>query len=510
MAMMMTGRVLLVCAFCVLWCGAVFGVAADDAGDGDGSACENLIAGRRSQLRRECAEEVGRRTGGRTNVSAVEECVRQGMDGVRAVLDGRRRWRRQQFAVAAADGGSDEVDINSGSSSQDQSGAAAGSRAELQVKSPVLPVPGQADTKAGGENLPNPAESLETTKGKSGGTSKEKEKEEKTTVETKGPKSTNGDSKQVVNAAIGNSNGDPEKKNGVTLQIKEEVVMPEKGQEVEKELEENKQDEPDDTGEDDEDTEDSADGPVHKEGEGQKKGDAGSNKKGKEMNGGGGADGTSPDAPVVPQPPPPVEVTDLKSIEKMNDDETGERGDAGRTQTQEAEGSPQVEKLAAELITEEDAVETETGIPGKKTQPEDVGKEQTTVGAKSHPETPAAESEAHNREVVPKEEEDSGEATTNENFDGRQTAVKDDAHNEAEKTRQKNETDVDRAKETQEEAKKKEETTEKKNVAAKGLNLNATAATGDSDGSTAVSHAASPLLLLLLVACAAAAAVVAV
>ncbi|PBJ71288.1 mucin-associated surface protein [Trypanosoma cruzi cruzi] len=505
MAMMMTGRVLLVCALCVLWCGAVFGVAADDAGDGDGSAGENLIAGRRSQLRRECAEEVGRRTGGRANASAVEECVRRGMDGVRAVVDGRRRWGPQQFAVAAAADG-DVSDPES--SSQDQSGAAAGSRAELQVQSPVLPVPGQADTKAGGKNLPNPAESLETTKGKSGGASKEKEKEEKTTVETKGPKSTNGDSKQVVNAAIGNSNGDPEKKNGVTLQIKEEVVMPEKGQEVEKELEGNKQDEPDDTGEDDEDTEDSADGPVHKEGEGQKKGDAGSNKKGKEMNGGGGADGTSPDAPVVPQPPPPVEVTDLKSIEKMNDDETGERGDAGRTQTQEAEGSPQVEKLAAELSTEEDAVETETGIPGKKMQPEDAGKEQTTVGAKSHPETPAAESEAHNREVVPKEEEDSGEATTNENFDGRQTAVRDDAHNEAEKTRQKNETDVDRAKETQEEAKKKEETTEKKTVAAKGLNLNATAATGDSDGSTAVSHATSPLLPLVAVACAAAAAAV--
>ncbi|EKG06654.1 mucin-associated surface protein (MASP), putative, partial [Trypanosoma cruzi] len=80
MAMMMTGRVLLVCALCVLLCVAVFGVAADDAGDGDGSACENLIAGRRSQLRRECAEEVGRRTGGRANASAVEECVRRGMD----------------------------------------------------------------------------------------------------------------------------------------------------------------------------------------------------------------------------------------------------------------------------------------------------------------------------------------------------------------------------------------------------------------------------------------------
>ncbi|EKF27819.1 mucin-associated surface protein (MASP), putative, partial [Trypanosoma cruzi marinkellei] len=35
-AMMMTGRVLLVCALCVLWCGAVFGHAMDDYCDGGG------------------------------------------------------------------------------------------------------------------------------------------------------------------------------------------------------------------------------------------------------------------------------------------------------------------------------------------------------------------------------------------------------------------------------------------------------------------------------------------
>ncbi|EKG00241.1 mucin-associated surface protein (MASP), putative [Trypanosoma cruzi] len=38
---------------------------------------------------------------------------------------------------------------------------------------------------------------------------------------------------------------------------------------------------------------------------------------------------------------------------------------------------------------------------------------------------------------------------------------------------------------------------------------NHTVTTGDSDGSTAVSHTTSPILLLLVVACAAAAAVVA-
>ncbi|PWV02225.1 Mucin-associated surface protein (MASP) [Trypanosoma cruzi] len=125
-AMMMTGRVLLVCALCVLWC--VFsGIAADGAGGvPDGSAVEYSIAGRRSQLRRGCAEEVSRRTGG-ANASAVEECVREAMDGVRAVVDGRRRWRLQQFAVAAAaDGDSDDKsgegsnDTLKGLSSSDQ------------------------------------------------------------------------------------------------------------------------------------------------------------------------------------------------------------------------------------------------------------------------------------------------------------------------------------------------------------------------------------------------------
>ncbi|KAF5220112.1 Mucin-associated surface protein (MASP) subgroup S123 [Trypanosoma cruzi] len=520
MAMVMTGRVLVVCALCVLWC-VLSGIAADGAGGADGSAVEYLIAGRRAQLRRECAEEVSRRTGGGANASAVKECVRRGMDGVRGVVDGRSRWRRQQFAVAAAADGdvdSGEADRNSGSSPEDQSGSGAGSRAESQVKSPVLPEPGQADTKPGGENLPKPAGSLEKTKGKSGGTSKEKDEEERPTVEKKGTNSTNGEN-QVDNAAIGNSNGDREENNGVTLQVQEEIVKPEEEQkELQKELEEKKKqkaeekkrDEPDDPGEDDEDTEDSADGPDHKEGEGQKERDAGSSKKGNEVNGAGDTDGTSPDAPVVLQPASPVEVTDPQSIEKTNDDDTGGKGDAGRTQTQEATGPSQAGNLTAELSTEEDAAETETGTPGKKTQPEDAGKEQTTVGEKSNPETPAAETEAHNREEVPKEKEDSGKATTNENFDGRQTAVKDNAHNEAENTRQENENEVDKAAETQEEAKEKEETTEKKTVAAKDPNLNSTAATDDSDGSTAGSHTTSPLLLLLVVvACAAAAAVVA-
>ncbi|EKF29605.1 mucin-associated surface protein (MASP), putative [Trypanosoma cruzi marinkellei] len=94
MAMMMTGRVLLVFALCVLWCGA---------GGADGSAGEYFVSESRAQLlRRKCAEEFSRRAEGGANASAVEECVRHGMDGVRAVVDGRSRWRRQHSAVAAA------------------------------------------------------------------------------------------------------------------------------------------------------------------------------------------------------------------------------------------------------------------------------------------------------------------------------------------------------------------------------------------------------------------------
>ncbi|PBJ69262.1 mucin-associated surface protein [Trypanosoma cruzi cruzi] len=100
MATMMTDRVLLVCALCVLWC-AIAGIAAGCAGAANVSAGEYLALRFITQMRRECEEEVSRRTEGRANASAVEECVREGMDGLRAVVDGRRRWRRQRYALVA-------------------------------------------------------------------------------------------------------------------------------------------------------------------------------------------------------------------------------------------------------------------------------------------------------------------------------------------------------------------------------------------------------------------------
>ncbi|RNC31921.1 mucin-associated surface protein (MASP) [Trypanosoma cruzi] len=99
---MMTGRVLLVCALCVLWCG-IDGVAeTEEPGIGVVPGVdEYLVVEWRSQLRRECAEEVSRRTGGRANVSTVVECLREGMEGLRAVVDGHRRWRRRRCALVA-------------------------------------------------------------------------------------------------------------------------------------------------------------------------------------------------------------------------------------------------------------------------------------------------------------------------------------------------------------------------------------------------------------------------
>ncbi|KAF8292125.1 Mucin-associated surface protein (MASP), subgroup S121 [Trypanosoma cruzi] len=107
MAMMMTGRVLLVCVLCALWCG-IDGVAETEEPEIGivPGVDEYLIVEWRSQLRRECAEDVSRRAGGRANASTVEECVLEGMEGLRAVVDGRRRWRHQRYAtaVAAAEG----------------------------------------------------------------------------------------------------------------------------------------------------------------------------------------------------------------------------------------------------------------------------------------------------------------------------------------------------------------------------------------------------------------------
>ncbi|EAN99287.1 Mucin-associated surface protein (MASP) [Trypanosoma cruzi] len=161
MTMMMTGRVLLVCALCVLWCGVcgLPGIAADGVGGGDGSAGEDLLLQWRAWLRRECAEQVSRRTGGGANVSAVEECVRQGMESLHAVTDGRSRWRRQRIAAAAAaDGAGNEKFIAGAISQEGRSGKDNVLSSVKQLESPANSGKETAGRSETGATLQNIAE----------------------------------------------------------------------------------------------------------------------------------------------------------------------------------------------------------------------------------------------------------------------------------------------------------------------------------------------------------------
>ncbi|PBJ68574.1 mucin-associated surface protein [Trypanosoma cruzi cruzi] len=153
MAMMMTGRVLLVCALCVLWCG-IDGVAvAEEPGGVVPGVDEYLFVEWRARLRRECAEEFSRRTGGRANVSAVEECVREGMESLRAVVDGRRRWRHQRFAAAAAAVAAEEGDATP--ENDDQARNNEELPPEKKDETPVASGQGLADATTVKERTPN-------------------------------------------------------------------------------------------------------------------------------------------------------------------------------------------------------------------------------------------------------------------------------------------------------------------------------------------------------------------
>ncbi|KAF5218676.1 Mucin-associated surface protein (MASP) subgroup S124 [Trypanosoma cruzi] len=157
MAMMMTGRVLLVCALCVLWCG-IDGVAETEEPEIGivPGVDEYLVVEWRSQLRRECAEEVSRRTGGRANASTVEECLREGMEGLRAVVDGRRRWRHQRYAAAAAAVAAEEGDATP--ENDDQARNNEDLLPEKKDETPVTSGQGLADATTVKERTPhNPA-----------------------------------------------------------------------------------------------------------------------------------------------------------------------------------------------------------------------------------------------------------------------------------------------------------------------------------------------------------------
>ncbi|ESS55680.1 mucin-associated surface protein (MASP) [Trypanosoma cruzi Dm28c] len=469
MAMMMTGRVLLVCALCVLWCG-LSGVAADGAGVvSDGSADEDLLLQWRAWLRRECAEEVGRRTEGRENASAVEECLRQGMDGVRAVVDGRRRWRRQRIAVAAADG-SFENDSTPESSLQDQIGSGAGLMGGQRLEPSLRSDTGISDkATAEEETLTRPPEAPELVKNRT---------------------------EEILNDQ-------------------------EKEKEKKKSAEEGNEDEVNDNGEDDNaSTESSGDDYDDEEEEADL--EAGTNQK--EGRDGGDVDGdNSLDDHAIVQLAAPVDVERQERSLTLNNGGAGGKGGAGETRVPEGAGSQGAEKESAKLTHETGADLMETEDLKEGADQTDAGKQQAIDEAKSNEVAPPATREEMKKEA-PKEAK---KATANEDVIRKETTEK--GKNGAERGKgessdkagkEEKENDERRVEKANNEPQDGSETANTDVVLTVGeaapqtakpvtvAQLNDTKTTGDSDGSTAVSHTTSPLLLLLVVACAAAAAAV--
>ncbi|EAN98151.1 Mucin-associated surface protein (MASP) [Trypanosoma cruzi] len=85
MAMMMTGSVLLVCALCVLWCGAGGGFAKEAEASANGVASKTTPADRiilnwHVLMKEECATENTKN--GTVNVPAMKRCIQVAMKGI--------------------------------------------------------------------------------------------------------------------------------------------------------------------------------------------------------------------------------------------------------------------------------------------------------------------------------------------------------------------------------------------------------------------------------------------
>ncbi|EKF32255.1 mucin-associated surface protein (MASP), putative [Trypanosoma cruzi marinkellei] len=469
MAMMMTGRVLLVCALCVLWCviATVVAMPAADVAEGDGSADEYLTSQRHAQLRRDCVENVGRRTGGRVNASAVEECVREGMDGVRAVADGRSRWGRHQFAVAAADGPSKD-DSTPESSPQDQTGSGAGLTGGQQLKPSLNSDPGISDkATAEKETLTRPPEAPELVNNRTEEILKDQREEKK-------------------------YNENP--------------------------MEEENEDESNDNREDDNSITKSSEDDEEDEEEVL---EAGSNNKEERVGVNVDSDEFLKDHAVV-QLAVPVDVARQERSLTLNNAGTGGKGGAGETTVLEGE-----ENKSAKLThkTGADLMQTETLKEGKDQT--GAGNQQAIDGAQSNEAAPPATKEEMTKEA-PKQAK---KATAHNNVNRKETTEKGKNGAEGEKeeysdkagkeeknmeekkveeaNKEKGETGRETAAKGEEAATttkttaKLKESVEEKMAAVKSHKMNDTTTTGDSDSSSAVSHTTSPLLLLVVAAAAA-------
>ncbi|RNC50955.1 mucin-associated surface protein (MASP) [Trypanosoma cruzi] len=351
MAMMMTGRVLLVCALYVLWCG-VFGIAADDAGGADGSAVEYLLSRWRAQLRRGCAVEVSRRTGGGANASAVEECVGRGMDGVRAVVDGRSRWAHQRSVIVATSAGDNSDDYKvPGSLPEGQSGSVA----QLPVQQPLKPapssVPGSTDNATEKNKPTNPAQPLAT----------------------------------------------GENINGELIEVKrdDEVKKEESEEEEGEEVEETDDEEDDNAGSGTSDG--SQEQGKQKAGTGQGASGGTGKENGNVVAGSKLAEGAAASPPVVS-----VDVENPKSVELTRDDVGGKRQTHEKT-VQEPPAVKLRENVPAELISTEDAAEGEKQKAEEKAEEAETNEEQKTTAKKLREETPTAPEKKTKEEQKDKE-----------------------------------------------------------------------------------------------------------
>ncbi|EAN88753.1 Mucin-associated surface protein (MASP) [Trypanosoma cruzi] len=375
MAMMMTGRVLLVCALCVLWCG-VFGIVAYGAcgGDADGSAVEYSLLRWRAQLRSECAEEVSRRTGDGANASAVEECVRQGTDGVRAVVDGRGHWRPQQFVVVAAEN-AEELEHNHESSPQTLTGSVAQLPDQQPLESSPNSVPGSAVITTG---------------------------EGKPTSSAQPP-------------------GTPDKgSEGLIKKESDDEGTKEKSEEEEdEEVEETDEEEDDNAGSGTSDG--SQEQGKQKAGTGQRASGGTGKENGNVVAGNKLTEAAAASPPVVS-----VDVENPKSVELTRDDVGGKRQTHEKT-VQEPPAVKLRENVAAEIISTEDAAEGEKQKAEEKAEETETKEEQRTTAEKLKEETPTTPEKTTKEEQKDKEVQHVQSKNEEKETDGAEPTAKKEA-----------------------------------------------------------------------------------
>ncbi|PBJ77349.1 mucin-associated surface protein [Trypanosoma cruzi cruzi] len=414
MAMMMTGRVLLVCALCVLWCGAVFGHAMEDyCGEGGGNGLRHTS------------------NGGDDGVSLKADC---GLLSTRMALI---------KAVEAAEGGQElsgpvppqvksklsSLDNNLGNNTQ--STGAPGPGGSVAVQPPAAPL-GSGGSGTGGQVVK--PEGLDPAVGKKAGN-----KEDRNDVTATGPKL-----QTVDQSSSSSASGSPGPQN------------------VEEHKLEN-------TSESDESSDDSPEGD---ESDRLSQSDSREEKaeelvKQIELN----TENTSHEAPALTAAP--AEETRITSVIPAGDSTPAEtNGHSKRDDT----------------VTMQQLQHPQDGIESNNNS-------QTKSGA----------SIAVNQQSEPSA--DHGESTPLPTANG--DAANNDFDKSTEEGMPNDDPAADAAGTREEKQNENKDANPKETPVTATAMKTTTATTGDSDGSTAVSHTTSPLLLLVVVACAAAAAVVA-